>query len=309
MRVALKRQDFVAARAGPGAEEEMRLTRISAAELRKDPAAAADALKAQGFFPGPRVVVIEDAGDGVAKALQTALDDWQDGDATLVVTAGRLTPRGALRKLFEAHAAAYAVGIYDDPPSRDEIVAVLKAAGVGPLSPEAERDVQALAAALDPGDFRQFAEKLALYTLDAEDRIGAEDVLAVAPATLEAEVVELVYAVADRCVPDIIKALTRLDGQGEAPVRLCIALSQHFQRLYAAASDPGGPGAGLGKLRPPVFGPNRDRMARQLRDWSASPLALALDILIETDLSLRSSRPPPEMAALERGLIRIANLR
>jgi len=55
MRVALKRQDVIKALVGPNGEEEMRLTRMTGAELRKDPALLGDAIKAQGFFPGPRV--------------------------------------------------------------------------------------------------------------------------------------------------------------------------------------------------------------------------------------------------------------
>ena len=42
----------------------------------------------------------------------------------LVVTAGNLTPKSALKSLFETHKSAYAVGLYDDPPSRDEIEAI-----------------------------------------------------------------------------------------------------------------------------------------------------------------------------------------
>ncbi len=65
MRVALKRAEAVLALAGPGADAEMRLTRISAAELRKDATVLLDAITARGFFPGPRVVVVEDASDGL----------------------------------------------------------------------------------------------------------------------------------------------------------------------------------------------------------------------------------------------------
>ena len=61
MRVATKRQDVIAALVGPQGEEEMRLTRISGADLRKDPALLDDAIKAQGFFPGHRVAFVEDA--------------------------------------------------------------------------------------------------------------------------------------------------------------------------------------------------------------------------------------------------------
>ena len=42
MRVALKRQEVIAALIGPQGEEEMRLTRIQAGELRKDPAMLLD---------------------------------------------------------------------------------------------------------------------------------------------------------------------------------------------------------------------------------------------------------------------------
>ncbi|MEO1552012.1 MAG: DNA polymerase III subunit delta, partial [Pseudomonadota bacterium] len=66
MRVALKRQDMLHAYLGPGAEEDMRLSRLAAADLRKEPALVIDALKAVGFFPGPRAVLVEDAGDGLA---------------------------------------------------------------------------------------------------------------------------------------------------------------------------------------------------------------------------------------------------
>ena len=75
MRVALKRQQVIAALLGENAEEEMRLTRMSGADLRSDPAAALDAVKAVGFFPGPRAVFIEEATDNIAPALKTALSE------------------------------------------------------------------------------------------------------------------------------------------------------------------------------------------------------------------------------------------
>ena len=121
MRVALRRQEVIRALIGENGAEEMRLTRIPAADLRKDAALLNDAIKAQGFFPGPRVAFVEDAGDGLAETVRVALEDWAPGDAQVIVTAGSLAARSKLRKLFEDHANAYATGIYDDPPSRAEI--------------------------------------------------------------------------------------------------------------------------------------------------------------------------------------------
>ena len=52
MRVALKREEYLKNLLGPNADEEMRLARFSASELKKEPAMLQDALKAQGFFQG-----------------------------------------------------------------------------------------------------------------------------------------------------------------------------------------------------------------------------------------------------------------
>ena len=163
MRVALKRAALVEALIGPEGAAEMRLERIAAADLRREPALVLDALKATGFFAGARAVLVEDAGDAAAPVLKAALDDWRDGDATLVVTAGRLTPGSALRKAFEGAKRAVAIGVYDDPPGRDEIEAALAGAGLARPDREAFGAVEAIAQGLDPGDFAQFVAKLGIY--------------------------------------------------------------------------------------------------------------------------------------------------
>lgn len=103
MRVALKRAEAVLALTGEHAEEEMRLTRMGGGQLRKDPAQLMDAIKSVGFFPGQRVVLVEDTPDGAADAIKQALGAWEPGDAVIVVTASGLAKSSALRKLFESH--------------------------------------------------------------------------------------------------------------------------------------------------------------------------------------------------------------
>ena len=181
MRVAGRRQEVIAALVGPHGEEEMRLTRINGADLRKDPAALLDAVKAQGFFPGPRVAFVEEATDGLAKVIEAALADWQPGDAQIVVTAGSLTARSALRKAFEGHPRAFAAGIYDDPPSRDEVEATVAAAGLRDVSGDAMAAILDLSRSLEPGDFRQTIEKLGLYMRGSADPATPADVDACAP--------------------------------------------------------------------------------------------------------------------------------
>ena len=306
MRVALRRQDLLAALLGPNAAEEMRLTRIPAAELRRDPAQLGDALRAQGFFPGQRAVLVEDATDAAAPAITAALEDRTAGDAFLLVTAGALPPRSALRKLFEAHRTALAAAVYEDAPGRDEIARTLKAAGLDDVAGEAMHALTGMAQALDPGDFRQTVEKLALYMLDADAPASADDVAAIAPASGEAVLDRVVDSVADGARDQVAAALPRLAAQGVAPTSVCIALQRHFSALHAAAAHPEGASKGLAAMRPPVFGPRRDAMQRQLRAWNARALEDALRQIMDADLALRSTRPPPARAHVERLMIRLA---
>ncbi|RLL72284.1 DNA polymerase III subunit delta [Paenirhodobacter hankyongi] len=308
MRVALRRQEVIAALVGPEGEAEMRLTRIPASELRKDGAALNDAVKAVGFFPGPRVVFVEDATDTLAPTVSAALKDWREGDAQIIVTAGSLTAKSALRKLFEPHPNAVAIGIYDDPPTREEIEEILHRAGLRHVDQAAMTDLLALAKALDPGDFRQTVEKIALYKYDDSAPLTPAEIAACAPATVEAEVDDVLNIVAEGRPQELGPMMRRIEGQGVLPVTLAIMALRHFRTLHAAASDPGGPGAGIGRVRPPVFGPRRDRMQAQASRWGMFRLEEALKLLIETDLTLRSASKAPQMAVMERALLRLSML-
>jgi DNA polymerase-3 subunit delta len=303
MRVALRRQEAIAALIGPEGEAEMRLTRIAASELRKDAAALFDAIKAVGFFPGPRVAFVEDATDGLTDTIATALKDWRPGDAQITVTAGGLTAKSALKTLFEKHPSAVCIGLYDDPPSREEIEDALKKAGLTQIEPTAMADLSALARALDPGDFRQTLEKIALYKWGDATPLTPAEVAAMAPATIEAEVDDLVIATAEGRTPAIGLLLRRLEGQGTAPVTICIAALRHFRTLHLVAADPNG----INKAR--VIFKLRDAVQRQANQWGLRALEQALALLVDTDLTLRSTSKAPAMAVMERALIRLAMMK
>lgn len=307
MRVALKRQEAILALIGPQGESEMRLARIQAADLRKDAALLSDATRAAGFFPGPRVAFVEDATDGLTATLESALKDWRAGDAQIVVTAGNLTAKSALKTLFEKHLNATSIGLYDDPPSREEIESALSRAGLTQIEPAAMADLTSLARDLDPGDFRQMLDKIALYKYQDPTPLTPTEIAALAPATIEAEVDDLLAAVADQRHAVIGPLMRRLEGQGVLPVTLCIGAMRHFRSLHIAASDPGGVSNGIMKAR--IFGPRRDAMQRQAQNWGMRKLEDALALLVETDLSLRSTSRAPAMAVMERALIRLAMMR
>lgn len=309
MRVAIKRQQVIAALLGANADEEMRLTRMSGGDLRKDPALLIDAIKAVGFFPGPRAAFVEETTDVAAPAIMTALQDWVSGDAQIIVTGGTLKPSSKLRKMFESHANAFAVAIYDEPPSRAEIERTLAKAGIKSVPAEAMAALTGLASDLGPGDFAQTIEKLALYKHGDNRALSLEDIDACAPQSTEAALDDMLNVVAEARSGEIGPLLRRLQAQGANAVSLCIGATRHFRALYTAASDPGGAAAGVGRLRPPVFGKRRDRIVRQAQSWGPAKLEKALTLLTDTDLHLRSAgQTAPAMAVMERALIRLAML-
>ena len=301
MRVAIKRQEVIAALLGPAGEEEMRLTRIPAADLRKDKAMLMDAVKAIGFFPGTRAAFVEDANENVAPMILAALEDWEQGDAQIIVTAGALKPTSKIRKAFEAHSNAFAVGIYDNPPTREEIEKTLRDAGLTAPTGDVMGVLTNLAQSLDPGDFRQTVEKITLYKLNDTTPLCADDIAACAPTSTEADIDDILMVVGDARAEQIGPVLRKLQAQGVNAVTLCIGAMRHFRSLHRVACDTTG--------RPNVWGPNKDRIIAQARNWGPAKLETALTVLTDTDLKLRSAgQNAPAMALVERAFIRLAML-
>ena len=300
MRVALRRAEVIRALIGPDGEGEMRLTRIQAAELRKDASLLGDATRAAGFFPGPRAVLVEDATDGLTDTITHALRDWRKGDAHMVIAANALTGKSTLKTMMEKHPAAVCIGLYDDPPTREEIDAALKTAGLAQVPGDAMADLVTLARLLDPGDFRQTIDKIGLYKYRDTTPLTCAEIAALTPATIEAEVDDLIRAAAEHQAGAIGPLMRRLEGQGMSPVTICIGALRHFRALHVAVADPA-------KSR--LFGPRRDQMQRQATQWGMRSLEQALSLLVETDLTLRSASRAPAMAVMERALIRLAMMK
>ena len=309
MRVALRRQELLKALIGENAEEEMRLTRISGSDLRSNPALLLDGLKASGFFPGLRAVFVEGATDTNSAVIDAAMQDWQKGDAILVLTANQLNARSKLRKVIENNSNSVAVGIYNDPPNEKEIISIASRYNLNNFESDAKKDLISLGRSLDPGDFQQTCEKLSLYKYKDESVITSTDIILCAPVTVDAALDEAIHIIADARSAEVGPMLSRLFGQGINPTTLCIAVTRHFRNLHSAASHPSGPDIELSRARPPVFGLRKERMVRQVRQWGGMRLEKALGVLTDTDLSLRSSSKAPAHAMLERAFIRISMMR
>lgn len=301
--VAERRDQLLARLLGPDAEAEMRLARLTGGDLRADPAALDAALRAQGFFPGPRAVVVTQAADGLAPLIGAALADAAAPEAFLLVTAEALPPRSALRALFEGAGAAVAAPCYAEPPDARGLAAMLAAQGADGATPEALETLAALAEGMERGALARLIEALALYAREAGGRLDAADVAACAPPRGDAAADDAIDAVLDGR-PEALRAqLARLAAQGGGGVTLVLAMARHFRALHAVAATSQERGA-LMRIQPPS---RRDRAAAQARRWGAARLERALETLLETDAALRGGSNAPPAALLERALLRLAS--
>ncbi len=306
VRVAEARTQLVRAVIGSEGEAEMRLERVPPSELRRDGSLLHDAVKSASFFPGPRAVLLEEATDGLAPVVAAALDTWSYGDAHLILTAGSLQSKGALRKLFEARSDAVVIVFYDDPPSEADLVERLREAGLASLDQGARDELWAMAQTSTHGELKELIERLRLHQIGAAEPLNTDVVRALAPPAGDANVDQLMEAIIKGDRGEIPWHLSRLAAEGLAPVAVVIQSIRYLRVLLSVCSAPGGVQAGLTALRPPVFGTRRETLARAAAAWRCERVEAALRSFLELDLTLRSGGSRPDRALLERVLIRLA---
>lgn len=286
--------------------DSLRVERADPAAVRKDQALLHDALRTSGFFTERPIVVLEGAGDGLTEAIRVAVDGTTQDDGVLVATAGQLTARSSLRKLFEGDKRLVSLGLYPEPPDGVEIAASLKRAGLAHgVSSEAIGMLEAHAAEVDRGSLNQTIERIALFGLDQKGSIEASAVASLLPATAEAETEKLVFAVIAGRAGEAASRLRRLLSGGTAPVSVLIQVGGLFRQLFGVALERD-PMRAVDRMRPRPIGPRRDAILNALRRWDAARLETALSLLQETDRLLRSGGQRPIQAILERCVVRLA---
>jgi DNA polymerase-3 subunit delta len=296
--------DLVTRVAGDAADP-FRVAELTAAQLKDDPARLADEAAALSLSGGRRVLRLREAADTHAEALDELLAGPPPA-SFLVLEAGELAPRSALRKVFEGSKAAAAIACYlDDEKVLARLVQdSLKAQG---LAIE-QRALAYLVANLggDRGVSRQELEKLALYMGGTASEVTLDDVAAVIGDSSAASLDDCIFAVADgdRAATDRGYARALEDGHDE--ISILRATARHIMRLHQIASA-GEPREAMRSLRPPVFYKFEGRFLAQLRLWSPRRLGEALSRLNRAEIDLKTSAQP-KSAIAERALLDIAGL-
>jgi len=291
-----ERADQLAALVVEDAGDPFRVAVLGERDVADDPARLSDELAARSLMGGRRVVRVRDAGDRLGTALDGRLPT-DPGDALLVVEAGELTPRSALRRLFEGAAEAAAIACYaDDARALAEVIdRSLRDAGL-----TASPDARALLAAMLGADRRATRSELAKLAdyMGATGRVEAEHVLAVIADDTAQAADALALAVLAGVPDEASRHWRRMLAAGLSEVALVRTVARQAQRALTAADmiARGKPAdAALTALRPPVFYKDQDRFKAILRRHDVPSLKRIAGRLWDAERYAKSTGYPADV--------------
>jgi DNA polymerase III subunit delta len=278
--------------------DPFRVADLSGDAVASDPARLADEAAAIAMTGGRRVVRVRDAGNDAFEAFENFLEHPM-GDALVVVEAGELDGRSALRKLFEKAENAAAIACYRDEGA--DLAGVVRET-LQRANVKIENDALTWVADQLGGDrlvTRGEIEKLALY-VGAGNTATLEDARALIGDSAEIGFDDLANATAGGDVAAMERARARLDGEGIPAIAQLRAVQRHFTRLHlcsgmiAAGRDEKG---AMMALRPPVFWKQEAAFKAQLKRWGPRHLAKALERLLDAEVQCKSPGAPTELIA------------
>lgn len=281
-------------------QDPFRISDIAEGDLRKDPARLADEAASISMLGGRRVVRIDDAGDTVAKIIQGFLEH-PAGDALVLVESGDLTPRSALRKLFEDAKNAAALPCYaDDAKALDHVIRE-KLAASGLRAEPAALDYLVHHLGSDRGITLSELEKLALYIekpAPGETRlVELADVREAIGDSAASGLDDLVDAVAGGELGALELAWARARALDANAVQILNMLIRHFvqlQLLTAQVEAGSPPDAAVRAMRPPLHFSRQNAIRRQMSFWTRRKVDRALELLLEADSQLKRTGLPDD---------------
>lgn len=298
----------------PDPDDPFALTLLTEEDLKSDPAALADAMVAMSLTGGQRLVRVRLSGETGGGPVADVISEIESGSlapqTVLVVESGDLTPRGKLRKAFEAAKKALSIACYaDDARSLGNLAEdLLKDEGLSIASdarmlwlPRLEGD-RALA--------RGEIDKLILYKglrgqrAEGDDTVTLEDVEAIAADQGEAQMDAVIEPALLGRLAEADKAYVRSVSAGGSPVAILRALQRRLDQIGVVQGS-GGDDAALARSGAPRFGPQADAFKRQVSLWRGRRLDHARQLAFQAERDVKRSGSPAE-ALVSELLIRLA---
>jgi len=248
---------------------------LDGSELDAEPSRLAVEAKMQSLFGGRRVLRVR----GASKSLTTTLADLLSSpmDTVVVLEAGNLTPKDALRALVETSKSGRALPCYADT---DETLMALIRDTFNKAGIAADPDVVPLlreSLGNDREITRRELDKLLLFAAQSK-RLTAKDVLTLCADNAALALDDVLDASAGGEAERLDAAISRALTGGLDAQRLLIAATGHFAQLRRWRMEVDGGRAlkdVLDGTRPRPHFSRRSALERQVRIWSEDALTVA----------------------------------
>ncbi|MDP1729992.1 MAG: DNA polymerase III subunit delta [Devosia sp.] len=257
----------------------MNLVTLDGTDVDADPGRLAVEARTVCMFGEQRVVRVRGAGKSLVMTLSELIDE--PSGAAIILEAGNLAPRDALRALVEAGKAGRALPCY--PDSEDTLLRLIN----DTFSKAGVRAAPDVATTLrdslgnDREITRRELEKLLLFAQDSKV-LTRDDVLALCADNAALVLDEIVDAAGTGHAARLDEALDRALAAAINPQQLLISALQHFSTLrrWRAEVDAGRSAREvLETVKPKPHFSRKAALEQQLRLWSDEALALACERL------------------------------
>lgn len=277
---------------------------LDGSEVDADPSILAVEAKTISLFGGKRIVRVR----GASKSLVMTLTELRDdpGGAAIVLEAGNLTPKDALRALVEAAKLGRALPCY---PDNDETLTALIREAFNQQGIRVDGDVIATLREILGNDreiTRRELEKLSLYAASSKV-LTREDVLLLCADNGALVIDSILDATGGGHAEKLELALNRALSSAVDPQRLLAMCTIHFANLrrWRVDVDAGKtPRTVLDGLRPKPHFSRAAALEQQLRLWTDNALATAGDRILQATSDSRR-RPALAETSLRRALLAI----
>lgn len=284
--------------------DSVSLVTLDGEEVDADPSILAVEARTMSLFGGKRIVRVRGAGKSLVMTLTELRDD--PAGAAIVLEAGNLTPKDALRALVEAARLGRALPCY---PDSDETLQALIRETFNQQGIRIDADVVTTLREILGNDreiTRRELEKLCLYAASSKV-LTREDVLLLCADNGMLVIDAILDATGGGHAEKLELALNRALSSAVDPQRLLAMCNIHFANLrrWRTEVDAGkAPRQVLEGLRPKPHFSRISALEQQLRLWSDSSLATASERILQATADSRR-RPGLAEAGLRRALLAI----
>jgi len=264
---------------------------LSPEKMVAEPSLFFDEANAQSLMGGRRLIWIKSATDSINIIIKEYLDNPSQ-DSLIVIEAGNLGTRSALRKVAEGAKNAAALPCYiDDERSLIQIIRDQCSQAGYRIEHDA---VQAFAAALvgDRAIARNEIEKLLLYKGSAGGTITLQDIHMSCGDVRDWTTDTLIYAIADGHLSKMQQAMDQMIKDNTPMIVMLRALQNHFWRLHhvhVKESSGLNQAEAIKTLTPPLFWKFENGFKAQLNKWSLTAIEAALDSINKTEKMSKQS--------------------